>query len=85
MSLAKVKNIRTCFTGALSGSLASNDLELVIGLDMQDGGSFLMPTKEDITIFPDPMLHRQQRAGYYGWGELGFAVLDNRNVICGSA
>jgi len=73
------------FTGSLSGSLASNDLELMIGLDLQDGGSFLMPVKQDVNIFPDPTMHRQQRAGYYGWAELGFAVLDNRNVICGSA
>jgi hypothetical protein len=43
-----------------------------------------MPMKEQLQVFEDPMLHRQQRAGYYGWAELGFAVLDNRRVILGS-
>ena len=32
----------------------------------------------------DPTLHRQQRAGYYGFAEIGFGVLDNRRVILGS-
>jgi hypothetical protein len=43
-----------------------------------------MPVKQDVTIFEDPSLHRQQRAGMYGWCELGFAVLDNRRVLLGS-
>lgn len=72
------------FSNQLSGSLASGDLELVVGLDMQTNDSFLMPTKQPVSIFADPNLHRQQREGFYGWAELGFAVLDNRRVILGS-
>lgn len=72
------------YSNQLGGSLAAGDLELVIGLDMQSNDSFLMPMKQEVTIFADPMLHRQQRAGYYGWAQLGFAVLDNRRVILGS-
>jgi hypothetical protein len=72
------------FTSTLGGTLASGDLELVIGLDMQINDSFLMPIKQEVTIFEDPTLHRQQRAGYYGWAELGFCVLDNRRVLLGS-
>jgi hypothetical protein len=75
---------QTFFTSQLSGSLASGDLELVVGLDMQINDSFLMPTKQPVTIFEDPTLHRQQRAGFYGWAELGFAVLDNRRCLLGS-
>lgn len=72
------------FTNQLSGSLQASDVELVVGLDMAKNDSFLMPVKQEVSIFEDPTLHRQQRAGFYGWAELGFAVLDNRRVILGS-
>jgi hypothetical protein len=29
-------------------------------------------------------LHRQGRAGYYGWMRVGFAGVDNRRAILGS-
>ena len=72
------------FTGSLGGTLATGDLELVVGMDMSINDSFLMPVKQEVTIFEDPTLHRQQRAGFYGWAELGFAVLDNRRILLGS-
>jgi hypothetical protein len=75
---------QTYFTTQLAASLAATDLELVVGLDMSNQDSFVMPIKSEVTVFEDPMLHRQQRAGFYGWGEFGFAVLDNRRVILGS-
>jgi hypothetical protein len=75
---------QTFFSSSLSGSLATGDLELVVGVDMQINDSFLMPVKQEVTIFEDPTLHRQQRAGFYGWAELGFCVLDNRRVLLGS-
>jgi hypothetical protein len=43
-----------------------------------------MPVKQSLEVFPDPMLHRQQRAGFYGWMETGFGVLDARRIIAGS-
>lgn len=72
------------FTNALGASLQGTDVELVVGLDLQSNDSFLMPIKQEVKIFEDPVLHRQQRAGFYGWGEFGFACLDNRRVILGS-
>ncbi len=72
------------FTNQLSGSLQAADVELIVGLDMSKNDSFLMPIKQEVSIFEDPALHRQQRAGFYGWAELGFAVLDNRRVILSS-
>lgn len=72
------------FTNSLGGSLATGDLELVVGLDLQTNDSFLMPVKQDLEVFEDPALHRQQRAGYYGWMQLGFCCLDNRRVLLGS-
>jgi len=72
------------FTNQLTGSLQTADVELVVGVDMSNNDSFLMPIKQEVQIFEDPNLHRQQRAGFYGWAELGFAVLDNRRLILGS-
>lgn len=74
------------FTGAsgLAASLQASDVELVVGIDKSANDSFLMPIKQNIQIFADEQLHRQQRQGYYGWCELGYAVLDNRRVILGS-
>ena len=72
------------FTSDLSGNLASGDSELVVGLAQSANDSFVMPVKQQLEIFEDPTLHRQQRAGYYGFAEIGFGVLDNRRVILGS-
>jgi hypothetical protein len=72
------------FTSDLSGNLASGDSELVVGLDQSTNDSFVMPVKQQLEIFEDPTLHRQQRAGYYGFMEQGFGVLDNRRIILGS-
>lgn len=69
------------FRNVLGGSVASGDVEVMVGLDLQHKDSFWMPVKDQIEIFPDPALHRQRRAGYYGWGEQGFAILDNRRVV----
>ena len=73
------------FTTQLGGSLGpSSDKELIIGLDLSASDSFIMPIKQDIQIFEDEALHRHQRAGFYGWAEIGFAVLDNRRILLGS-
>ena len=72
------------FDNDLGGSLATGDVELVIGLDQGASDSFVMPVKKEVEIFEDEALHRHQRQGYYGWAELGFGVLDNRRIIAGS-
>ena len=73
------------FSTQLGGSLGpSSDKELMIGLDLSASDSFIMPIKQDIQIFEDEALHRHQRAGFYGWAEIGFAVLDNRRILLGS-
>lgn len=74
------------YTNNLSGVLANGDEELILGLDLTNAGqkSFVMPLKQQLEVFADPMLHRQQRAGFYGWMQVGFGVLDNRYLILGS-
>lgn len=82
--LGEGQEYQNFFTSQLSGQLQGTDKELVIGLDQSSNDSFVMPIKEQLQVFEDPTLHRQQRAGYYGWAELGFGVLDNRRIILGS-
>lgn len=84
--LGEGQQYQTFFTAAdgLAGAVQTSDLELVVGLDQSTRDSFVMPMKQALQVFEDPALHRQQRAGYYGWAELGFGVLDNRRVILGS-
>lgn len=72
------------YTGALGGAMPGSKLELVVGLDLRKRDSFIMPIREQVQIFEDDTLHRQKRAGFYGWAEQGFAVLDNRRVILGA-
>lgn len=82
--LGESQEYQNFFDNDLGGSLQTSDLELVVGLDQSGNDSFVMPVKQTLQVFEDPTLHRQQRAGYYGWAELGFGVLDNRRVILGS-
>jgi hypothetical protein len=71
------------YKNQLSGTFTGSDVELVVGLDQSSNDSFIMPVKQDVQIFEDDALHRQQRAGFYGWAEIGFAVLDNRRILLG--
>ena len=72
------------YENELGGSVEGSDVELVVGLDLSNNDSFVMPIREEVQIFEDDALHRQQRAGLYGWAEQGFAVLDNRRILLGS-
>jgi hypothetical protein len=78
------------FSNVLSGVLPQNysgtddKVELVVGLDLRKRDSFIMPVRQEVQVFEDDTLHRQKRAGFYGWSEQGFAVLDNRRVLLGA-
>jgi hypothetical protein len=82
--LGEGQEYQNFFANELSGSVQASDVELVVGLDQSTNDSFVMPVKQQLQVYEDPTLHRQQRAGYYGWAELGFGVLDNRRVVLGS-
>ena len=69
------------YTNQLSGTMGAGDLEIAVGCDLSTDDSFVMPVTQEVSIFPDPALHRLQRAGFYGWADLGFGVLDNRRLI----
>lgn len=68
----------------LGATLPSGDLEIVVGLDLSTNDSFVMPIKEEVSVYDDPTLHRQRRAGIYGWMSAGVGVLDGRRVLIGS-
>ena len=75
------------YSNVLEGTLPSSPnqkTELVVGLDLRKRDSFIMPVRQEVQIFEDDTLHRQKRAGFYGWAEQGFAVLDNRRVLLGA-
>lgn len=69
------------YINELSGTLPAGDVEIAVGLDLSKNDSFIMPVREELQVFEDETLHRQRRMGWYGWMELGFAILDNRRVI----
>lgn len=63
----------------------ATDEEFVVGLDLSTNDSFVQPIRQELQTFEGgPELHRQQRAGVYGWMEHGFAVLDNRRCLLGT-
>ncbi len=68
----------------LSVSVGTGDEEIVVGLDLSKDDSFVMPVKRPLAIFEDDMMHRRQRAGFYGWQEHGFAALDGKRILLGS-
>ena len=74
----------TYFDDTLSGSFPGSTVEIVVGLDLEKRDSFVMPVRQEIEVFEDPTFHRQRRMGMYGFGEHGFAVLDNRRVLLGA-
>ena len=82
--LGEGQEYQTFYVDQLSGTLQASDNELLVGLDLSSNDSFIMPMKQEVQIFEDEALHRHQRAGFYGWAELGFAVLDNRRILLGS-
>jgi hypothetical protein len=83
--LGESQEYQTYFTSQLSGALGpDSDVELVIGLDLSNRDSFVMPIREELSIFADPAMHRHGKVGWYGSMEFGVGVLDNRRILLGS-
>jgi hypothetical protein len=75
------QNYLTTVLGRAVTGVDAGDAEFAVGLDRSTNDSFVQPIRQELQTFEDPALHRQQRAGYYGWMEHGFAVLDNRRLL----
>jgi hypothetical protein len=49
----------------------------VYGISHVKGDSFFkVPVRQEIQFYPDSELHKKHRLGYYGWEELGAAIMD---------
>jgi hypothetical protein len=79
--LGEGQEYQNFFTNQLGGAVATGDLELAVGLDLEHTDSFVMPVRQDVEIFEDALMHRQRRTGLYGWGEFGWLAADNRRVL----
>lgn len=72
------------FTSTLGKSLASGDVELVVGLDLSSNDSFVMPETMPLTVNEDTTLNRQGLFGLWAEQEIGVSCLDLRRVLLGS-
>lgn len=75
------QNYLTTVLGRSVTAVDAGDAEFCLGADLSTNDSFVQPIRQELQTFEDPALHRQQRAGFYGWMEHGFAVLDNRRLL----
>lgn len=66
------------YTNTLAGTMPSGDVEIMLGLDLSNRGSFVMPTRGPMSVRPYIGLQDQRKAGYQGFVELGFSALDGR-------
>jgi hypothetical protein len=55
----------------------------VLGFDMNSNDSLVMPIRKEYQAIDDPQLLRHQKAGFYGWAEIGFGCLDSRMIGMG--
>lgn len=69
------------YNNVLGGTLPAGDVELLVGLDLSESDSFVMPVKQQLVVYDDPTLLRQMKVGVFGWMELGFLVADGRRVL----
>lgn len=66
----------------LGGSFgASGKVEILVGINGKRKGNFVMPIRQEVTIYNDPNQHRHGKFSLYGEAEIGFGVLDGRDTI----
>mgnify|MGYP003135446538 FL=1 len=82
--LGEGQEYQNFYTVDLSGTMPAGKNEILVGLDLRNNDSFVMPVRAPVQVFEDEALHRQRRAGLYGWAEHGFAALDTRRVLLGA-
>ena len=82
--LGEGQEYQNFYTQDLSGTMPAGKNEIVVGLDLRNNDSFVMPVRAPVQVFEDEALHRQRRAGMYGWAEHCFAALDTRRVLLGA-
>lgn len=69
-------------TGA-DGTVSTLGETQIIGFDLSVNDSLVMPIRKEYESHDDPTLLRVQKAGFFGWEEIGFACLDPRMLGLG--
>lgn len=69
------------YLNELSGTLPTDDVEIMLGLDLGKRDSFIMPVSYELELFEDPTVHRMGIKSWYGWQRHGFASLDGRRCV----
>lgn len=68
---------------AADGTVSTLGETQVIGFDLSVNDSLVMPIRKEYEAYDDPTLLRVQKAGFFGWEEIGFACLDPRMLAIG--
>lgn len=55
----------------------------ILAFDLSTNDSLVMPIRKEYEAHEDPALLRRQKAGFFGWAEIGFACLDPRMLGMG--
>ncbi len=66
-----------------NGAVTTAGETQVYGFDLSVNDSLVMPVRKEYEAHDDPTLLRQQKQGFFGWEEVGFALLDSRMVQLG--
>jgi len=73
-------NVNACDA---DGNVTTAGETQILGFDLSVNDSLVMPIRKEYEAIDDPMLLRQQKQGFYGWAEEGFACLDSRMLVMG--
>ena len=68
---------------AADGTVSTLGETQILGFDLSVNDSLVMPVRKDYEAYDDPTLLRVQKAGFFGWEEIGFACLDPRMLGMG--
>jgi len=68
---------------AADGTVSTLGETQIIGFDLSVNDSLVMPIRKEFEAHDDPTLLRVQKAGFFGWEEIGFACLDPRMLGMG--
>jgi hypothetical protein len=68
---------------AADGTVSTLGETQIYGFDMNSNDSLVMPIRKEYEAYDDPTLLRVQKAGFFGWQEIGFACLDSRMLGMG--
>jgi len=68
---------------AADGTVSTLGETQIMGFDLSVNDSLVMPIRKEYQAHDDPTLLRVQKAGFFGWAEIGFACLDSRMLGMG--